>query len=67
MCSLQTIKADAQIEAMILNAGLKVLDFDCSTHCPGTVIGLILVPREAGASAENSGPSIGGKSFRMCS
>ena len=60
-------KADAQIEAVILNAGLKVLDFDCPTHCSGTVIGLILVPREAGASAENSGPSIGGKLFRRCS
>lgn len=41
---------DATIEAMILEAGLKVLNPDCPTHCSGTTIDLILVPRGSGGA-----------------
>eukprot|EP00438_Fugacium_kawagutii_P003600 Skav221608 [mRNA] locus=scaffold1698:941151:944102:- [translate_table: standard] len=56
---------DATIEAMILEAGLKVLNPDRPTHCSGTIIDLVLVPRGTDGAVTVEPDFVGGSDHNL--
>lgn len=56
---------DATIEAMISQAGLRVLNPDCPTHCSGTIIDVILVPRGSGGAVTAEPDFIGESDHKL--